>query len=385
MECPQVCELREMDAMTDLVLDRTINAHVRRYGEGGAGVDHVLSKIARVASYASAGRVTSERVRDRMADMSRWRVRLSELLRAPQLAQRTPEWYEARQTMVTASDVAQCINKGKFGTQKEFFVKKVAPELAPPFNATIAPLAWGIKYEEVAKRLYEARHRVRVHELGLLRHPVLDFIGASPDGITEHGIMLEIKCPWRRKIHPGEVPLQYMYQMQVQLDVCGLDHCDYLEVALKQYEDEAEFIADGASPILYDARGMEKGLMVEYTAGADGSVAHVYMDRDITTVDDALLWRDRVLRELEGKNPVPTYWHVDVFNVQRVVRDPALLAEIYEGVRAVWGRVLLYREDRAAFEREVLKAVAATTGGKTASAVRSASKLLGDMCICDSD
>ena len=373
----------DMDATTDLVLDRTINAHLRRYGEGGASMVHVLGKIARVASYASAGRVTLQRVRDRLVDMARWRERLAWLLCAPQLAQRTPEWYEARQTMVTASDVAQCINKGKFGTQKEFFVKKVAPELAPPFNATIAPLAWGIKYEEVAKRLYEARHRVRVHELGLLRHPVLDFIGASPDGITEHGIMLEIKCPWRRKIHPGEVPLQYMYQMQVQLDVCDLDHCDYLEVALKEYEGEAEFIADGASPILYDARGMEKGMMVEYKA-ADGGVAHVYMDRDVVTVDDALVWRDRVLRELEGKDPVAVYWHVDVFNVQRVVRDPVLLAEIYEGVRAVWGRVLLYRQDRAAFEREVLTAPA-PTGGKTTSTVRSASKLLGDLCICDSD
>lgn len=370
-----------MDAMTDLVMDRTINAHLRRYGEGGVSMPHVMGKIARVASYASAGRVTLQRVRERLADMRRWRVQLEGLLCAPQLAQRTPEWYEARQTMVTASDVAQCINKGKFGTQKEFFVKKVAPELAPPFNATLAPLAWGIKYEEVAKRLYEARHRVHVHELGLLRHPKMDFIGASPDGITEHGVMLEIKCPWRRKIQPGDVPTQYMYQMQVQLDVCGLDHCDYLEVALKEYDGEAEFVADGASPILYDARGMEKGVMVEHKTD-EGGVAHMYMDREVATVDDALAWRDRVMNELEGKDPVAVYWHVDVFNVQRVVRDPALLAEIYEGVRDVWGRVLAYRQDRAAFEKEVLNAPKATSA---TAASRSASKLLGDMCICDSD
>jgi putative phage-type endonuclease len=378
---PQVRVVTEMDATTDLVMDRTINAHLRRYGEGRTSTPHVMDKIARVASYASAGRVTLQRVWERLLDMRRWRARLEELRVAPQLAQRTPEWYEARHTMVTASDVAQCINRGKFGTQKEFFVKKVAPELAPPFNATLAPLAWGIKYEEVAKRLYEARHRVLVHELGLLRHPKMDFIGASPDGITEHGVMLEIKCPWRRKIQPGDVPTQYMYQMQVQLDVCGLDHCDFLEVALKEYGDEAEFVADGASPILYDARGMEKGVMVEHKVD-DGGVAHVYMDREVITVDDALAWRDRAMRELEGKDPVAVYWHVDVFNVQRVVRDPALLAEIYEGVRDVWGRVLAYRQDMAAFEREVLNAPKAMSA---AAMARSSSKLLGDLCICDSD
>ena len=359
--------------MTELILDRAINAHARRYG-AGAFTPHAVCKIARVASDMAAARVTPERVLARLRDRDRAREVLARLLAEPQLTQRTPEWYAARQTMVTASDVAQCLNKGKFGTQREFYVKKVAPELAPPFNESLAPLVWGIKYEEVAKRLYEARCGVRVHEFGLLRHPRLDFIGASPDGITDDGVMLEIKCPWRRKIKPGEVPLQYLYQMQVQLDVCDLDHCDYLEVALRQYETEAEFVADGGT-LLYDAHGNEKGVLVEYGAGK----SHAYMDRSVKTVADALAWRDRVAAELSaaGHEPVPVYWHVDLFNVQRVIRDPALLEEIYGGVRGVWQQVLRYRDDREAFERD-LRAT------PTPSRASTKQQQL-DVCICDSD
>ena len=63
---------------------------------------------------------------------------------------------------------------------------------------------------------------VEVFEFGILRHPTIECLGASPDGISDIGIMLEIKCPWKRK-KTETIPEQYYYQIQGQLDVCSLD------------------------------------------------------------------------------------------------------------------------------------------------------------------
>jgi putative phage-type endonuclease len=192
-----------------------------------AAVDDAL----RVASATLGRRVLASELEARRARVSPWQAKLRELLLAPGVPQRTPEWYKARETMVTASDIAQALGCAKFGTQRTFFQKKCgAPDEQSPFNATLPPLKWGVMYEPVAQAVYSAANLgVKVHEFGLLRHPTLPFVGASPDGITELGVMLEIKCPWRRKIVEGELPSQYYYQIQGQLAVCGLEECDYFE------------------------------------------------------------------------------------------------------------------------------------------------------------
>lgn len=73
-------------------------------------------------------------------------------------------------------------------------------------------------------------------EYGLIRHidvhgdeRGLSWIGASPDGITDCGSMVEIKCPYRRQIVPGHVPHHYYPQIQVQLEVCDLSLCYFVQ------------------------------------------------------------------------------------------------------------------------------------------------------------
>jgi hypothetical protein len=60
----------------------------------------------------------------------------------------------------------------------------------------------GEKYEDEARILYEQRHGEVVHELGLCPHPEHTWLGGSPDGVTESGKLVEIKCPMHRKIEP---------------------------------------------------------------------------------------------------------------------------------------------------------------------------------------
>jgi putative phage-type endonuclease len=316
--------------------------------------------------------VTAAQVAARAATLARYRRRLAELLRAPGVPQRTPEWYAARQAMVTASDIAQALGCAKFGTQRQFFQKKCgAPDEQPAFNAQIPPLKWGIMYEPVACAIYAARNRgVTVHEFGLLRHAAVPHLGASPDGVTEDGVMLEIKCPWRRKIVEGEIPMQYYYQMQGQLEVCGLDECDYAE-----FEFREPF--DGVEGALLDelegdaATRCDRGVFVEAfpADGADAAGAPPkceYAPLGLAA-PELRAWARDALASVGG-NGRAHWWRLEKMHVQRVVRDPEFVADVLLRLEEVWRRVLRYRADRGAYEAEVLLLPADQPSSPTAAA-----------------
>jgi len=186
--------------------------------------------------------------------------------------QRTGPWYELRKKMVTASDVActlrnipdvcdayfkefminsrdyykkykkgSCCNP--YSNKKEFIYKKC--NKGKSFTGSIAT-RWGQKYEPVATEIYEKHNKLQVLEFGLMPHPTLEWLGASPDGITDKNVMLEIKCPFRRKI-TGIPPFYYWIQVQIQLEVCGLKYCDFLECTIWEYKTEQDFLDDAPS------------------------------------------------------------------------------------------------------------------------------------------
>lgn len=166
--------------------------------------------------------------------------------------QKSKEWFNLRNTRITGSNATCCLvncervledynrefniekpnynNKccNSYDSKEEFIIQKCkAFRGENVFNDTIFTM-WGKKYEEIATRFYRKKFQTPVYEFGLLLHPEYDFLGASPDGITPEGVMLEIKCPYSRKVG-GPVPFTYWAQMQLQLEVANLDICHYLE------------------------------------------------------------------------------------------------------------------------------------------------------------
>lgn len=94
----------------------------------------------------------------------------------------------------------------------------------------------GQKYEDAVRDRFDEILGTKTEEFGLLVHSDvhgkehgLDWLGASPDGITNTGAMVEIKCPYRREIDPGEVPHHYLPQLMVQLEVCDLELAYFVE------------------------------------------------------------------------------------------------------------------------------------------------------------
>jgi len=141
-------------------------------------------------------------------------------------AQKSQEWLALRGNMLTASDAATALGVNKYETPDGLLLKKCGRGV--PFFGNSAT-KHGELYENEARILYEQRHGEVCHDLGLCPHPKYDWLGGSPDGVTESGKLVEIKCPPMRQIVPGEVPRHYLPQLQLCMQILDLEEADFIE------------------------------------------------------------------------------------------------------------------------------------------------------------
>ena len=151
-------------------------------------------------------------------------ARARELLAAEYAEQRSQEWLDLRDNMITASDVASAIGDNHYETPDAFVKKKVLKTKWAGNAAT----AHGTLLEPFVRDLYDQRTGRKSHEIGLVQHRQYPWLGASPDGVTEDGLLIEIKCPLTRKIE-AKVPKHYWPQVQLQLEITGLEECDFIQ------------------------------------------------------------------------------------------------------------------------------------------------------------
>lgn len=135
--------------------------------------------------------------------------------------QLTPEWFESRESRITASDIPSILCRGSM-SRIEVLRRKTGINKKPFSAFANQAMEHGRKHEDQAIKLYEEESGHRVLPFGLLVDPERPWLGASPDGITYCGISIECKCPYSRTIRPGEVPAHYMDQVQTQLFVSKL-------------------------------------------------------------------------------------------------------------------------------------------------------------------
>lgn len=166
---------------------------------------------------------------------------VQKLLNAPQWAQRTPEWYERRKTLMTASDAAAALGIPAFdGFRGDPRADCIKQKVYGTFKGNIFT-KWGQENEDQVRDRLCGIIGENALDFGLLVHPELDWLGASPDGICERsGFMIEIKCPMRRRIVPGHVPHHYYPQVQTQLEVCDLPAAYFVQWQPAHYN-----LADG--------------------------------------------------------------------------------------------------------------------------------------------
>ena len=104
---------------------------------------------------------------------------------------------------------------------------------------TNAIMEKGLENEPYARAEYESIFDTTIEQCGFITpdedNKYHNWIGCSPDGLTEDDGLIEIKCPLMKThlnyISAGVFPSEYLYQVQGQLFVTGLKYCDFMSYA----------------------------------------------------------------------------------------------------------------------------------------------------------
>lgn len=219
---------------------------------------------------------------------------LKELISRPFIKQRTPEWFKLREDRLTASDLHDAVKNPLSLAKRK--LKGIS------YNSNAIPaLKWGTMFEPIATEIYEDLKKKKVYEFGLVINEDIKNFGASPDGITEDGCMIEIKCPYKRKIENGVIPEKYQYQIQGQLAVCKLKDCDYVECEFVSFDTKEEFEANISKDDYY------------------GMIAELRMDNGEMIYKYSKL-KDTQMKELPNGYKF-IYWKLKLINIQEVKFD----------------------------------------------------------------
>lgn len=186
-------------------------------------------------------------------------LRVNALLTLPQVEQRTEAWYLESTVVLSASQFHTILKPGL--TRGRLVMEKAVPP--PPqsrrtvvFTEDLNPFTWGIRFEPLVKMVYEHLTKTKVAELGRLRHPTIERLAASPDGLVvqgpceRYGRFVEFKAPVSRDLKKV-VPAEYHTQMQIQMEVGDVEECDYLEIKFQSKYGTKEAPVPSEKPSLY--------------------------------------------------------------------------------------------------------------------------------------
>lgn len=152
-----------------------------------------------------------------------------------EMEQKTPEWYQARRGLPTASSFDMIITTtGKESSQRKKYLYQLAGErLGGIVDETYQSfaMAQGVSKEEEARNLYEIATGQDITQVGFCLSDCGRW-GCSPDGLV--GVLggYEVKCPLIHT-HIGyllenDVPTEYYTQVQGQLFVTGREWVDFM-------------------------------------------------------------------------------------------------------------------------------------------------------------
>jgi putative phage-type endonuclease len=247
-------------------------------------------------------------------------VSLQKLREKPQPKQKTPEWYEYRHRLITASSAYKAL--GTDAKVRELIKSKQKPFEMHESTNTEGPMHWGVKYEPVSIQYYQHEYHTKVEEFGCITHDTYTFLGASPDGINVdetsplYGRMLEIKNPFTREI-TGNPKLEYWVQCQVQMEVCDLNACDFVETKFVEYESEEAFHEDGTFLKTHD--GKYKGIILQFFTD---KVVYEYAPFQCSN-DEYKTWEEAHMSDASRSWVKTIYWKLDVVSRTIIPRHPS--------------------------------------------------------------
>jgi putative phage-type endonuclease len=379
-----------------------------------SGSDCASGSIAPVGSVngkiiAPVGTVSDDAIR-------KMTQKIQILREKPQPDQRTPEWYARRNNLITASAASKAFGSQASVNQLVYekcknYAAASGPPSGPLQGSVNSPLHWGQRYEPLTVMVYERRNQTKLGEFGCIQHDTYPFIGASPDGINIdpaspiYGRMVEIKNIVNREI-TGKPKEEYWIQTQIQMEVCDLDECDFVETRFKEYDSAAEYLADTPARDAatatdgdrgYSANGNEKGIILWFQS-APALTHQGYVSQPIqlyeyapigVTTEEYETWEAAVFEKhnRDGNIWVRTiYWYLDEYSCVLVKRNRLWFSEAVKVLEQVW--TMIEEERQTGFEHRAPKkkpAGAAAAGGGPNGPLEFVKIVKLDTAIVDAD
>jgi putative phage-type endonuclease len=254
----------------------------------------------------------------------------------PQPQQRTPEWYEFRHNLITASNAYKAFESQS--TINQLIYEKCQPikiEEKPTMVNVNSPFQWGQKYEPLSVMIYEDKFKTKIEDFGCIRHDIYKFLGASPDGINDdptselYGRMLEIKNVVSRDI-TGIPKKEYWIQTQLQMEVCNLNECDFLETKFVEYGSEQDFYNDITDKM--------KGVIM-YFNGAGGKPHYVYKPINIVDPEQITEWEETTMDQTNMTWIKNYYWKLEIMSCVLIVRNKKWFEDNIGQLQKVWATI----------------------------------------------
>jgi hypothetical protein len=235
--------------------------------------------------------------------------------------------------------------------------------------------------------VYEHRNHTTLGEFGCIQHDTYPFIGASPDGINIepaspiYGRMVEIKNIVNREI-TGRPKEEYWIQTQIQMEVCDLDECDFVETRFKEYDSKEDYDADGTVTQGYTASGNEKGVILWFQTapkltqyGDISPPTQLYEYAPIgATPYEYDKWEVEMFAKHERLGSIwvrTIYWYLDQYSCVLVRRNRLWFEEAAPVLEQLWKTIEDERqsgfEHRAPSKRKVAAAGTSTAAESAAT------------------
>jgi len=273
----------------------------------------------------------------------------------PQPEQRTPEWYSFRHNLITASNAYKAFESQP--TVNQLIYEKCQPLKTNSVDDKFSMVNvnstfhWGQKYEPLSVQIYEYIYDTKVEDFGCIQHKTYKFLGASPDGINVdsksklYGRMLEIKNIVNREI-TGIPKKEYWIQTQLQMEVCDLDECDFLETKFTEYQNFKEFTDDGTEE--KTEKGELKGVIMYFNT-KEGRPFYLYKPLTLLNYNEIDEWEEKMIEKYESdehnmlwiKNH---YWKLEKLSCVLILRNRKWFQDNIGQLEKVWNIILKERE-----------------------------------------
>jgi len=149
------------------------------------------------------------------------------------IPQNSPEWYEMRLGVFTASSYHKLFSSASTKTFKDVINKVVAQRLTGEDDEPELKSFWterGHLLEPEAIREYQDLNFVEVKEGGFFK--INDWMGSSPDGLVGDDGLVEVKSFAAKNcveiMIGGKIPLEITRQINYQLYTTGRKWCDFI-------------------------------------------------------------------------------------------------------------------------------------------------------------